>query len=84
MGLISGLGRSPGGRGNGNLLQCSCLENPKDRGIWWGTVHRVAEEDSAEQLATHFYYSFAKFVLTKCFFSSSAFWIVYKWNFMCS
>ena len=28
-------GRSPGG-GNGNLLQDSCLENPTDRGAWWG------------------------------------------------
>ena len=32
-GLIPGLGRSPGG-GNGNPLQCSCLENPMDRGAW--------------------------------------------------
>ena len=32
-GLIPGLGRSPG-EGNGNLLQYSCLENPKDRGAW--------------------------------------------------
>jgi len=31
MGLISGLGRSPGG-GHGNPLQYSCLENPMDRG----------------------------------------------------
>ena len=31
MGSIHGLGRSPGG-GHGNLLQYSCLENPKDRG----------------------------------------------------
>ena len=30
------------GEGNGNLLQCSCLENPVDRGAWWATVHRVA------------------------------------------
>ena len=30
MGLIPGLGRSPGG-GNGNLLQYPCLENPMDR-----------------------------------------------------
>ena len=30
-GLIPGLGRSPGG-GHGNPLQCSCLENPMDRG----------------------------------------------------
>ena len=29
--LIAWLGRSPG-EGNGNLLQCSCLENPMDRG----------------------------------------------------
>ena len=31
VGLIPGLGRSPG-EGNGNPLQCSCLENPMDRG----------------------------------------------------
>jgi len=35
LGLIPGLGRSPGG-GNGNpLLQYSCLGNPLDRGAWW-------------------------------------------------
>ena len=32
-GSIPGLGRSPGG-GNGNLLQCSCQDNPMDRGAW--------------------------------------------------
>ena len=32
------LGRSPG-EGKGNPLQCSCLENPMDRGAWWATVH---------------------------------------------
>ena len=31
------------GEGNGNPLQCSCLENPIDRGTWWATVHRVAK-----------------------------------------
>ena len=35
-GSIRGSGRSPGG-GNGNPLQCSCLENPTDRGVWWAT-----------------------------------------------
>jgi len=34
--LIIGWGRSPGG-GHGNPLQCSCLENPMDRGAWWAT-----------------------------------------------
>ena len=40
-GFIPGLGRSPGG-GNGNPLQYSCLDNPKDRGSWWATVQRVS------------------------------------------
>ena len=31
------------GEGNGNPLQCSCLENPMDRGTWRAMVHRVAE-----------------------------------------
>ena len=30
------------GEGNGNPLQCSCLENPRDRGAWQATVHGVA------------------------------------------
>ena len=37
---IPGSGRSPAG-GNGNPLQCSCLDNPMDRGAWQATVHRV-------------------------------------------
>ena len=48
-GLISGLGRSPGG-GNGNPLQYSCLENPMDRGGWQTTDHGVAK--SGQDLAT--------------------------------
>ena len=39
---------SPGGplvrgEGNGNPLQCSCLENPMDGGAWWAAVHGVAK-----------------------------------------
>ena len=41
-GLISGLGRFPGG-GHENPLRYSCLENPKDRGAWPAAVHRVAQ-----------------------------------------
>ena len=40
--LIPGLGRSPGGE-HGKPLQYSCLENPMDKGVWWATVHRVAQ-----------------------------------------
>ena len=38
MGWILGLGRYLGG-GNGNPVQCSCLQNPLDRGAWWTTAH---------------------------------------------
>ena len=38
IGLIPGLGRSPGG-GNGNPFQFSCLENFMERGAWHATVH---------------------------------------------
>ena len=30
------------GEGNGNPLQCSCLENPRDREAWWAVVYGVA------------------------------------------
>ena len=30
------------GEGNGNPLQCSCLENPRDRGAWWAAIYGVA------------------------------------------
>ena len=42
VGLIPGLGRSPGGW-HGNPLQHSCLENTVDRGVWWATVHKVTK-----------------------------------------
>ena len=31
------------GKGNGNPLQCSCLENPRDNGAWWAAVYGVAQ-----------------------------------------
>ena len=42
VGKIPGLGRSPGG-GNGNPLQCSCLEHPMDSGAWRATFHGVTK-----------------------------------------
>ena len=61
LGLIPGLGRSPGG-GHGNPLQNSCLENPMDRGAWWATVH---DSDTTEQLSTE---------ISDDFFSSPSKW----------
>ena len=42
LGLIPGPVRSPG-EGNGNPLQCSCLENPRDGEAWWAAVYGVAQ-----------------------------------------
>ena len=42
MGSIPGSGRSPGG-GHSNLLWYSCLEDPRNRGAWMATVHRVSK-----------------------------------------
>ena len=47
VGLIPGLGRSPG-VGFNNSLQYSSLENSMDRGAWWVTVHGVAKSDTTE------------------------------------
>ena len=34
------------GEGNGNPLQCSCLENPRDRGAWWAAIHGIAQSQT--------------------------------------
>ena len=52
VGLIPGLGTSPGG-GNGNPLRYSCLENPMDRGAWRSIVQGVTESDMSERAHTH-------------------------------
>ena len=45
VGLIPGLGRSPG-EGNSYPLQYYCLENAMDRGAWWATVHGVTKSQT--------------------------------------
>ena len=45
VGLIPGLGRSPGG-GNGNPLSYSCLENFTESGAWRGIIHGVAKSQT--------------------------------------
>ena len=50
LGLIPGLGRSPG-EGNGNPLQYSCLENLILRGAWWAIAWQSCKEsDMTERL----------------------------------
>ena len=38
------------GEGNGNPLQCSCLENPRDGGAWWAAVYGVAQNQTQQKL----------------------------------
>ena len=42
LGSIPGLERFPG-EVHGNPLQCSCLENPRDGGVWWAPIYGVAQ-----------------------------------------
>jgi len=41
--LFNMLSRLVIGEGNGNPLQCSCLENPRDGGAWWAAIYGVAQ-----------------------------------------
>ena len=34
------------GEGNGNPLQCSCLENPRDGRVWWAAIYGVAQSQT--------------------------------------
>ena len=50
------------GEGNGNPLQCSCLENPRAKGAWWAAVYGVAQSrtrlkrlSSSKATNTHIY-----------------------------
>ena len=52
LGSIPGSGRSPGG-GHGGPLQCSCLENPMDRGSWWATVHGLTKQLTTTEVTWH-------------------------------
>ena len=56
VGLTPGSWKIPSSILHGNPLQCSCLENPMDRGAWWATFHRVAESQTRlKRLGTHCY-----------------------------
>ena len=72
------------GEGNGNPLQCSCLENRRDRGAWWAAVYgvtqsrtrlkRLSSSSSSSDIKHLFIYLLAVFIssLEKCLFKSFA------------
>ena len=70
-GSIPRLGSSPG-KGNGNSLLYSCLENPMDREAWLATIHGMAKADKWENIDSlylslyeklFFFFSFHLFLL---------------------
>ena len=67
--LIPGSGRSPGG-GHGNPLQCSCLENPMDRGAWRAAVHGVTQNRTHMHNWTHM-----NIHTYRCFYTFSVHWL---------
>ena len=62
MGSIPWLGRFPR-KGHGNPLQCSCLENPMNRGAWPAIVHGVTKnghDSASEHVRTHTHTGFTE------------------------
>src|SRR5574341_339516 len=50
---------------NGNPLQCSCLENPRDGGVWWAAVYGVAQSQTRlKRLSSSSNYCFFHFFFT--------------------
>ena len=48
------------GEGNGNPLQCSCLENPRDGGAWWAAVYGIAQSQTRLQRLSSSSFLFCK------------------------
>jgi len=66
------------GEGNGNPLQCSCLENPRDGKVWWAAIYGVTQSQRRlERLSSSsslrvFLISIIVLFLSACLFNSSA------------
>ena len=83
------------GEGNGNPLQCSCLENPRDGGAWWAAVSAVAQSrtrlkwlsssSSTQILGDNWWYTTKSFYSTKLhnstklFTNTKHFWFYTLW-----
>ena len=69
------------GEGNGNPLQCSCLENPRDGGAWWAADYGVAQSWTRLKRLSSIQYLLFSFWLTSLFmtvFRSNH--VSYKWQ----
>ena len=63
------------GEGNGNPLQCSCLENPRDGGAWWAAIYGVAQ--SRTQLKRLSSSSSNSYLVRE---NNSRFWFLWIWS----
>ena len=78
---IPGLGRSHG-EGSGNPLQCSCLENPMDRGLQSLELQRVGQTEQLTLTNNNTWYFQGSCNMTKCFHSHDRQWFgVKNWSF---
>jgi len=83
------------GEGNGNPLQCSCLENPREGGAWWASIYGVAQSwtwlkrfrsSSSSSSNTHFSFLPSIFFSIRVFSNELALcirWMKY-WSFIIS
>ena len=61
------------GEGNGNPLQCSCLENPRDGRAWWAAIYGVAQSRTRlKQLSS----SSSSFCMVKSIYHFKVFWFL--------
>ena len=77
------------GEGNGNPLQCSCLENPRDGGAWWAAVYGVAQSrtrlkrlssSTSSRITCGFYFILQAFILNSYFFNEHVLFLYYSLN----
>ena len=75
------------GEGNGNPLQCSCLENPRDGRAWWAAIYGVAQSQTQlKQLSSSSSYIVCRYftnrrnkeTLTYFFFPPNTFYFIHK------
>ena len=81
-GSILGLGRSSG-EGNGNPLQCSCLENSRDGEAWWAAVYGVAQSRTRLKWLSSSSYAFLQIFMSLQLFQNSLNKTWDFFNFMC-
>ena len=78
------------GEGNGNPLQCSCLENPRDRGAWWAAIYGVTQSQTQlKWLSSSFQRTESRETYPRCYGSVPSLWwpctkCLLSWKLLCS